>query len=186
MQAIFEIEPPRALSLAELRARQPVAVLAEAEGWCPDYVRGTYRRWFVGGDGPGSEPNLSQTLSEIGQGPARVITDANSPAVTTAYQATVDEDRGVVTSGNRYAMDVFADSLCRRISPKRHFPTIPTLRAVYDDEGTHSRKGVFILARLIGKFGEEFAKQATVVKAVALGGFALEHERCLLGRRGRA
>jgi len=87
----IKVPAPYPLQNYELANR--VAVLGAAEDWCPEYVRATYRRWFVDGDEPGSEPNLSQTLNEFGQDPARVVTDAHSPAITTAYQATVDEAR---------------------------------------------------------------------------------------------
>jgi 2-hydroxychromene-2-carboxylate isomerase len=55
-----------------LRANQ-VAVLGMREGWGVDYVRAAYRRWFQLGQENGSEPNLSGSLAEIGQDPARVL-----------------------------------------------------------------------------------------------------------------
>jgi 2-hydroxychromene-2-carboxylate isomerase len=58
-----------------------VAVLGETEGWCPDYVRATYRRWFVDGREAGSEPNLSESLIEIGQDPSRVVPLARSDTI---------------------------------------------------------------------------------------------------------
>src|SRR5215469_15882697 len=42
--------PLRAFDLANC-----VAVLGRAEGWCAEYVRATYRYWFVDGLEPGSE-----------------------------------------------------------------------------------------------------------------------------------
>jgi hypothetical protein len=50
-----------------------------------EYVRATYPRWFVDGLAAGSEPNLSGSLKEIGQDPARVIAFANSGEVAIAY-----------------------------------------------------------------------------------------------------
>ena len=35
-----------------------LAVLGTMEGWCAEYVRASYRRWFVEGSVSGSEPNL--------------------------------------------------------------------------------------------------------------------------------
>ena len=70
-----------------------VAVVGEMEGWCPDYVRATYRRWFVDGREAGSEPNLSESLGEIGQDPSRVIPLARSDAIGSAYNAATDEAR---------------------------------------------------------------------------------------------
>ena len=70
-----------------------VAVLGETEGWCVDYVRATYRRWFVDGTEAGGEPNLSESLVEIGQDPARVVPLARSDTIGGAYDAATDEAR---------------------------------------------------------------------------------------------
>ena len=70
-----------------------VAIVGKMEGWCPDYVRATYRRWFVDGREAGSEPNLSESLGEIGQDPSRVIPLARSDAIGSAYDAATDEAR---------------------------------------------------------------------------------------------
>ena len=40
---------------------------------CEDYVRETYRLWFIDGHEAGSDVNLTQTLSEIGQDKLRVL-----------------------------------------------------------------------------------------------------------------
>ena len=50
-----------------------VAVVGAREGWCADYVRATYRRWFVEHQECGTEPNLSDSLREIGEDPRRVL-----------------------------------------------------------------------------------------------------------------
>ena len=39
-----------------------VAVLGETEGWCVDYVRATYRRWFVDGTEAGGD---GQTFQKV-------------------------------------------------------------------------------------------------------------------------
>jgi 2-hydroxychromene-2-carboxylate isomerase len=70
-----------------------VAIVGKMEGWCTDYVRATYRRWFVDGREAGSEPNLSESLGEIGQDPSRVIPLARSDAIGSAYDAATDEAR---------------------------------------------------------------------------------------------
>jgi 2-hydroxychromene-2-carboxylate isomerase len=63
------------------------------EGWCPEYVRASYRRWFVDWQEAGSEPNLSDSLIEIGQDSSRVISLAQSDRVGEAYQAATEEAR---------------------------------------------------------------------------------------------
>src|SRR5262249_9579648 len=51
------------------------------EGWGADFVRAAYRRWMQQGEETGSEPNVSSSLRDIGQDPARVLALANSGAV---------------------------------------------------------------------------------------------------------
>ena len=69
------------------------------EGWCADYARATYRRWFVDKQECGSEPNLSDSLREIGQDPARVIALAQSDDIGNAYKGATDEARGLSIFG---------------------------------------------------------------------------------------
>ncbi len=68
-------------------------MVGAAEGWCPDYVRATYSRWFGLGEEAGSEPNVSESLREIGQDPARVIALAQSEETGRAYAAATEEAR---------------------------------------------------------------------------------------------
>lgn len=84
---------PAAYPLREFDLANCVAVLSRAEGWCAEYVGATYRYWFVDGQEPGSEPNLSRSIVEAGQDPERVIAAAKSPAVQAAYDAATDEAR---------------------------------------------------------------------------------------------
>ena len=81
----FSARVPAPYPLAEFDLANRVAVLAMQEGWCEDYVQATYRRWFLDGEEAGGEPNLPQTLSEIGQDLARVLDLANSPDLEAAY-----------------------------------------------------------------------------------------------------
>ena len=52
----FEGEPPYPLKNSDLANR--VALVGAREGWCADYTRATYRRWFVEKQECGAEPNL--------------------------------------------------------------------------------------------------------------------------------
>ena len=96
----FSGVPPYPLQEFDLANR--VAVLGAAEGWCKDYVRVTYRRWFLEHQEPGMEPNLSDSLSEIGQDPDRVISLAQSDEIGTAYAQVIDAARahGIFGSPN--------------------------------------------------------------------------------------
>jgi 2-hydroxychromene-2-carboxylate isomerase len=64
-----------------------IALLGAREGWCADYVRAAYRRWFVDGLDASQEPNLSDSLREIGQEPERVLNRAASAELKAALQA---------------------------------------------------------------------------------------------------
>lgn len=77
-----------------------VAVVGRQEGWCRDYVAATYRRWFQAGRPAGSEPNLSDSLKEIGQDPARVIGRAESAETEQAFLAATDEARALGIFGS--------------------------------------------------------------------------------------
>ena len=87
----FHGRPPYPLKEYDLANR--VAVVGAAEGWCEDYARATYARWFGLHQEPGSEPNLSGSLREIGQDPARVLALAQSDDSGRAYQAATEEAR---------------------------------------------------------------------------------------------
>lgn len=50
-----------------------IAVVGMREGWGADFVRTAYRRWFELGQETGSEPNVSESLREVGQNPERVL-----------------------------------------------------------------------------------------------------------------
>ena len=70
-----------------------VAVLGARDGWVADYARATYRRWFEDGLEPGSEPNLSDSLHEIGQKPADVLERTATAEIGGAYEAATDAAR---------------------------------------------------------------------------------------------
>jgi 2-hydroxychromene-2-carboxylate isomerase len=84
---------PAPYPLAHWDVANRVAVLAAAEGWVADYARATYRRWFQGGLEPGTDPNLGDSLREVGQDPARVLALAGGDAIGEAYAAATEEAR---------------------------------------------------------------------------------------------
>lgn len=71
---------PAPYPLAGLVLANQVALLGMDEGWGQDYVTTTYRKWFEAGQPAGEDPNLSDSLKEIGQDPARVLEAATSAA----------------------------------------------------------------------------------------------------------
>ena len=88
----FEGEAPYPLKNFDLANR--VAVVGAQEGWCADYVRATYRRWFVEHQecGSGAEP-LRLACARSARIRRRVIALAESEDVARAYAAATDEAR---------------------------------------------------------------------------------------------
>jgi 2-hydroxychromene-2-carboxylate isomerase len=91
---------PAPYPLAEWDTANRVAVLAAIEGWVAAYARATYRRWFQDGLEPGTEPNLSESLREIGQDPSRVIASAATPEIEGAYEAATGAARDLGIFGS--------------------------------------------------------------------------------------
>jgi len=87
------IKVPAPYPLTEFDLANRVAIVGAGEGWCSDYARATYRRWFQLGQEAGSEPNISDSLREIKQEPGRVLGLANSGAINERYEAATDEAR---------------------------------------------------------------------------------------------
>jgi 2-hydroxychromene-2-carboxylate isomerase len=87
----FDGEAPYPLKNFDLANR--VAIVGAREGWCADYVRATYRRWFVEHQECGMDPNLSDSLREIGEDPRRVIALAQSEEIAREYDAATDQAR---------------------------------------------------------------------------------------------
>ena len=69
----FEARVPAPYPLKEFDLANRIAVLGMQEGWCSNYVQATYRRWFIEWLEPGSEPNVSESLSEIGRDSERIL-----------------------------------------------------------------------------------------------------------------
>lgn len=67
-----------------------VAIVGMRQGWGVDFVRAAYRRWFQLGQETGSEPNVSESLRDIGQEPQSVLALTNATDATTALMAETD------------------------------------------------------------------------------------------------
>ncbi len=72
-----------------------MAILGREEGWCRDYAVASTRRWIRDGQPAGSEPNLTDSLTEIGQSPGRIIELANAAETEAGYRAATDEARSL-------------------------------------------------------------------------------------------
>jgi len=60
------------------------------QGWGKEFVHAAYRRWLQLGQETGSEPNLSESLRDIGQDPQSVLALANSSETEAALMAATD------------------------------------------------------------------------------------------------
>ncbi len=87
------VKVPAPYPLVEFDLANRVALVGMAEGWGHAYCRATYRRWFVEGLEPGQEPNLSDSLREAGQDPARVVAQAQGEAIGATYLAATQTAR---------------------------------------------------------------------------------------------
>ena len=77
-----------------------VAIVAQQEGWCPEYVGTTYQLWFREGLPAGHEANLSESLKKAGQLPDRVLELANSDSINDAYQDATSQARSLGIFGS--------------------------------------------------------------------------------------
>ena len=96
----FPARVPAPYGLTEYDLVNKIAILASAEGWCRDFIKESYRRWFQEGKEISLSPSLEQTLRYIGQVPERVLTAANSEAVEQAHRTATDEARRLNVFGS--------------------------------------------------------------------------------------
>jgi 2-hydroxychromene-2-carboxylate isomerase len=64
-----------------------VASAGMREGWGVEFVRAAYRRWLQLGQETGSEPNVSESLREIGLEPEPILAAANAADAKAALMA---------------------------------------------------------------------------------------------------
>ena len=82
----FPVNLPIEYPLEHFDLANRIAVVAEQEGWCPEYVGTTYRLWFQEGLPAGDEQNLRRSLAEVGHSLDRVLRLANSESVEKSYR----------------------------------------------------------------------------------------------------
>jgi len=58
-----------------------IAIVGLGEGWGRAFVHAAYRRWIQQGQETGSEPNVSESLKDIGQDPIGVLERASAESV---------------------------------------------------------------------------------------------------------
>jgi 2-hydroxychromene-2-carboxylate isomerase len=77
-----------------------VATVGMREGWGIDFARAAYRRWFQLGQETGSEPNVSESLRDIGRDPATVLALAASDDAREALSLETDVARNLGIFGS--------------------------------------------------------------------------------------
>lgn len=77
-----------------------IAVLGFKEGWGKDFVCAAYRRWFQLGQETGSEPNVSESLRDIGQDPERILPLAKADNVLRMLESETSAARGLGIFGS--------------------------------------------------------------------------------------
>jgi hypothetical protein len=97
-----------------------VAILGREQGWCGEFVVANTRRWFRDGQPAGSQPNLGDSLAEIGQDPDRIIAKALAAETEAGYRAATDEARSLGIFGSAQLRRRRRAVLGRRPPGRRH------------------------------------------------------------------
>ena len=89
----FESIPDYPVDPEELANR--VAFVSSLEGWCAEYVKATYRAWFLENKPPGDTGELRRLLAELGKDPDKTITRAQSREIREMYASETDLAKGM-------------------------------------------------------------------------------------------
>ena len=81
----FDAKVPAPYPLKEFDLANKVAILGKDQGWIKEYTVLTYKKWFLEHLEPGSEPNLSSTLREIGLDEENIIKLAQTDEIEQKY-----------------------------------------------------------------------------------------------------
>ncbi len=94
------IRVPAPYPLRDSLTANRVAMVGLREGWGKQYVTAAYRRWFQAGQESGSEPNLSESIREAGEDPARVLALARSDEIARLIESETQAagERGIFGS----------------------------------------------------------------------------------------
>jgi len=96
----FPVRLPAPYPVRQSVAANLVAIVGMQEGWGADFVRAAYRRWFELGQETGSEPNISESLRDIGQSPDRVLKLAGGDDAKTMLANETDAARALGIFGS--------------------------------------------------------------------------------------
>ena len=81
----FDAKIPAPYPLKEFDLANKVAIMGKDQGWIKEYTVLTYKKWFLEHLEPGSEPNLSSTLEEIGLDAKNITKQAQADDIEQKY-----------------------------------------------------------------------------------------------------
>ena len=81
----FDAKVPVPYPLKEFDLANKVAILGKREGWIKEYTTLTYKKWFLDHQEPGLEPNLTDTLKQIGVDSNKAINMAEMNDIEQIY-----------------------------------------------------------------------------------------------------
>jgi 2-hydroxychromene-2-carboxylate isomerase len=77
-----------------------VATLAALEGWCPQFAKAAYAKWFIENRDPGKVEYLSEVLEGMERRPREIIERANSQEIRDKYAAETELARSMGIFGS--------------------------------------------------------------------------------------
>jgi 2-hydroxychromene-2-carboxylate isomerase len=81
----FEAKVPAPYPLKEFDLANQLAILGMNKGWGIDYVISTYKRWFLEGKEPATEPNLTEVFQELNLNKEKTLNEAKSSETEKQY-----------------------------------------------------------------------------------------------------
>ena len=89
----FSAKTPVPYPLTEFDLANKLAILGLKEGWGIDYVRLTYKKWFLEGKEPATEPNISEIFQELKIEQKKVMEDVMKDEIENQYQLNTNNAR---------------------------------------------------------------------------------------------
>ena len=81
----FESAPIYPIDADELANR--TATVAAQEGWCPEFAKAAYAKWFIENKDPGKVEHLTEVLEKLGNDAGDVLRRADSRSIRDQYAA---------------------------------------------------------------------------------------------------
>ena len=91
---------PQRYPVDQKESANHVATLAAIEGWCPEFTRAAYDRWFAGGEDPGDDTVLRAILRDLGRDADAVLAAAATARVRAHYDRETDAARALGIFGS--------------------------------------------------------------------------------------